>query len=118
MNEELKPCPFCGGEADVVCRGFYKVAKCITCGAEGRHFNGDTSDYPHNAPVEAAAAWNQRTDSAQISALRKERGTLRGLLGVAKCPNCDGSDWEQQQCQWCDAKNQALSQEPGKEQGG
>ena len=37
---------------------------------------------------------------------------LKGLLKVAKCPNCDGSggiphqvaeaEWEQEQCQWCD----------------
>ncbi len=42
----------------------------------------------------------------------KEIERLRGLLKVAKCPNCDGSggiphqvgngEWEQEQCQWCD----------------
>lgn len=58
----------------------------------------------------------------------------KGLLKIAKCPNCDGSgtimthvirsgsrqisdtefeqvpidDWEPEQCEWCDEKNKAL----------
>jgi translation initiation factor 2 beta subunit (eIF-2beta)/eIF-5 len=32
MNDELKPCPFCGSAVETICTGLYGV-KCITCGA-------------------------------------------------------------------------------------
>ena len=50
---------------------------------------------------------------------------LRGLLQVAKCPDdaCGGQgwsahqiaddEWEQQQCQWCYEKAEALKQDDG-----
>lgn len=49
---------------------------------------------------------------------------LRGLLGAARCPNCDGSgvipygptsngDWEVEPCQWCYEKQEALAGEGG-----
>lgn len=51
---------------------------------------------------------------------REELTRLRGLLGAARCPNCDGSgvfyygptsngDWEAEQCQWCYEKQEALA---------
>ena len=56
----------------------------------------------------------------RIAELEAERDKLRGLLGVAGCPNCDGSgsiahqvgdsDWEQEQCQWCYEKHLALKE--------
>ena len=56
----------------------------------------------------------------RIAELEAERDELRGLLGVAGCPNCDGSgsiahqvgdsDWEQEQCQWCYEKHLALEE--------
>jgi hypothetical protein len=44
----------------------------------------------------------------------KENAELLKLLGVAKCPNCDGNgaiqvaedDWEQ--CQWCYERNEKI----------
>ena len=50
---ELKPCPFCGGKAEVIGSGKYSdyLAKCSSCGA--------TSEYK-STPEEAAEAWNKR----------------------------------------------------------
>lgn len=56
MSEELKPCPFCGGEA-VMC-GFQDemmhFVKCRDCGAcsDGAQLSAET----------AAAAWNRRAE--------------------------------------------------------
>lgn len=65
MNEELKPCPFCGEKQDIdygimtgTMKGFDYV-QCQTCGAEihaihkGRYVN-------------AIEAWNRRTSDEQI----------------------------------------------------
>ena len=58
MGDELKPCPFCGGEArihsKVLAEGFDSGywAVCDECG------KGDT--LPHESEEEAAAAWNAR----------------------------------------------------------
>lgn len=58
MGDELKPCPFCGGEArihsKVLAEGFDSGywAVCDECG------KGDT--LPHESEEEAAAAWNDR----------------------------------------------------------
>ena len=49
---ELKPCPFCGGEAHFV-NGSTWLA-CAGCGAETSFF--DTQE-------EAAEAWNRRADN-------------------------------------------------------
>ena len=59
---KLKPCPFCGGIADVVrIEKWEKViffATCLYCGAE----------MPRNSRtvIEAAEAWNRRADNEQI----------------------------------------------------
>ena len=58
MGDELKPCPFCGGEArihsKVLAEGFDSGywAVCDECG------KGDT--LPHESEEKAAAAWNAR----------------------------------------------------------
>lgn len=56
----------------------------------------------------------------RVSRLEQDNARLRGLLGAARCPNCDGSgaiphgptpdgDWEAEQCQWCYEKQEALA---------
>ena len=59
----------------------------------------------------------------ELMEAKAENAELKELLKAADCPNCDGSgsipvqvasyqlaepDWEQQQCQWCDEREQAL----------
>lgn len=42
MKELLKPCPFCGGKADLVdygLTGAMKVVQCLDCGARTRAFD-------------------------------------------------------------------------------
>lgn len=52
---EIKPCPFCGGEAKVYRRGSAILrwyAMCVSCSA--------SSDEDYLSPEDAADAWNQR----------------------------------------------------------
>jgi Lar family restriction alleviation protein len=37
MNKDVKPCPFCGGEADIKInyRPNYVVGVCLSCGSQG-----------------------------------------------------------------------------------
>lgn len=51
MNDELKPCPFCGGEAMLFDAVGEMWACCKTCLASSRM---------HSDPIKAAAAWNSR----------------------------------------------------------
>ena len=50
MKKELKPCPFCGGEAEIVGYTIF-WATCKECTAETKDF--DTKE-------EAIEAWNRR----------------------------------------------------------
>lgn len=51
MSDELKPCPFCGGEAMLFDAVGEMWACCKTCLASSRM---------HSDPIKAAAAWNAR----------------------------------------------------------
>lgn len=51
MAEELKPCPFCGGEAELRSANFYHWGECKQCDATGC----DTV-----SPATACTAWNTR----------------------------------------------------------
>ena len=62
MNEELKPCPFCGGKAEitVIAKRYKSIIDCTTpqCGLTRHSYNnGDTDE---NAARRLAAAWNRR----------------------------------------------------------
>ena len=64
--EELKKCPFCGGEADIYRGygkyGFFVVAECVLCGARTKCFSsGKDHEYEENAMKNAIFAWNKRT---------------------------------------------------------
>lgn len=56
MPIELKPCPFCGGEAHYVkCSDGEAWVRCKDCGTETAIFD---------SVEEAAEAWNRRADDA------------------------------------------------------
>ena len=57
MNNVLKPCPFCGGEADVIEHRFYGLdssygLRCEKCKAETYQF--------YESEEKAIEAWNRR----------------------------------------------------------
>lgn len=69
MSEELKPCPFCGGEApmesgryqmDDVMYSFAHV-ECLSCGACGSGFT-EAEKPVESVEALAADAWNRRAD--------------------------------------------------------
>ena len=73
----------------------------------------------------AAANASLNIKAGQIIQLWHERDAaldrvklLRGMLAIAKCPECDGSgvrqisETEAVQCQWCDERKLALSDAP------
>lgn len=65
---EIKPCPFCGGKARVVCfcdplfdRHSY-IVECRDCKASTRNF-GEISFDPKDDEQKAIDAWNRRTET-------------------------------------------------------
>lgn len=60
MAIELKPCPFCGAQAEIIKRGnsiCYYAAKCLSCRAEAK---GSTE-------LNATVVWNQRSVNGETS---------------------------------------------------
>ena len=74
---DLKPCPFCGGEAEI---SYYateqsnlpagRFVECVSCAATGPSFEiqGDAPDRDEYTQAEAAAAWNRRAVEEQRDA--------------------------------------------------
>lgn len=81
MSEEMKPCPFCGGEA-VMC-GYQDemlhYVKCRDCGAcsDGAQLSAET----------AAAAWNRR---AERTCTLEWRDDGEGYAPNVRCSACGG----------------------------
>lgn len=71
-NEELKPCPFCGGEAEIVMSGGDRRVECKKCGAR--------SDW-YDTEAEAIAAWNRRNYSEKQNSSNL---TYADALGVER----------------------------------
>lgn len=55
---ELKPCPFCGGEAKLFSLGSEYEVYCTEC-----HSSSGWYSQKGEAAIRAAAAWNRRADN-------------------------------------------------------
>lgn len=72
MRNELRPCPFCGGEAEVLLP-FYcgVVARCKRCGVELREYViSPTHSLFEEAEHKVIEQWNRRSYDAEISDLK------------------------------------------------
>lgn len=88
MSEELKPCPFCGGEAKMHAAFAHGVAsrvgvyvECGSCGAWSKTQWGD------GAQGKAADAWNRRAERT----CRKVPGKMYYGERRPKCSECGQS---------------------------
>lgn len=79
MTEELKRCPFCGGEAEIIGydNGTYRCV-CLNCVC--------AQDMFFDSPEESAEEWNNRSIEDEfhekIEKLESENKRLRESLGV------------------------------------
>ena len=68
--DKLKPCPFCGGMAELTVvgnppYGAFIIVKCTICGgaSKGYFFRGEVPNYPLEDSIggeKAISAWNRR----------------------------------------------------------
>jgi len=96
MSEKLKPCPFCGGEAETQVNGlaqspFWEVVcdACDFCGPSGY------------SEAEAIIAWNRRIPSPSTDSLREAVEALTEARAALTAPtigtvHMDDPDWYQQ----------------------
>lgn len=99
MINELKPCPFCGGEAELIehTYGAYKDATvaCKQCGIRSTLFSND---------LEAVMFWNRRAES------KSGRWVCNEKFSEYICSECgeeapnDGYDCGANYCPNCGAK--------------
>lgn len=61
MNDELKPCPFCGGEPIMVkTQKCGRYVMCLTCEVQTVEYE---TDYIGSAYDKARSVWNSRAES-------------------------------------------------------
>lgn len=78
---ELKPCPFCGGEARFAGGEVFDWVSCTSCRAESRC---------ECSKVEAAEAWNRRADVAPV--VHGRWGDPGDVCTVCGCSYMDYAD--------------------------
>ena len=98
MTNELKPCPFCGGEAELTSRRvnsgqtLYRY-RCASCHAAIGRWHGGISGYDYTA----AETWNTRAERTcrntqhDLDFMCSECGKCVDngrVLGINYCPNC------------------------------
>ena len=79
MTEELKPCPFCGGEAKLtdLTQAPESWVECTECGARTRFFSNSE---------EAADAWNARQVESEL--LKKYEAALLEICFCCAAVDC------------------------------
>lgn len=98
MTEKLKPCPFCGGEAEIIKDDMYVWGHCTNC-------DSDTDLY--QIKKEAVAAWNARPiEDAQTAENKRLREALE-LIAKAKFYFARGEE-EKQIRRVCEIAEDAL----------
>lgn len=66
MNDDLKPCPFCGGEAVLhACAELEnETARVVYSGKTGAHCTiCRVATLPYETEIDAISAWNRRADN-------------------------------------------------------
>lgn len=100
-SNELKPCPFCGGEAtNEFDSDWGIIVRCVGCGAI-------MVKNPCNGTLDVVKAWNTR---AERTCHVEDLGGLPGMIPLLACDACgepnyaraDGSVWNY--CPNCGAK--------------
>lgn len=66
MSDDLKPCPFCGGKAELS-NSMVSCMFCLCCLPDSYGYEGNGIGFPTEA--EAIAAWNNRADADRIEQL-------------------------------------------------
>lgn len=91
MENELKACPFCGNKAELCSDGdetmFYVACSgpnCYCCFGEA-YDNSAMPEHCFHEREAAIAAWNTRTDAAEVQRLRD------ALEAAMRCETCEGS---------------------------
>lgn len=115
MTNELKPCPFCGGEAEfypAACieQGWYiATVQCVSCAAQvcSKHGLDRTEQEANESAIEA---WNTRAERTCTMTKLEPPLLLEGWWSCSECgpvfPPCNDeiAVWVLQQCPRCGAK--------------
>lgn len=106
MTRELRPCPFCGGEAMLsTYYDFYKVhCNSDDCWAEvsvGDAYNGVGKWY--GSVDEAIAAWNIRAERT-CHPVTVDVSCCEDATACSACGKVDSDLSEYDYCPWCGAK--------------
>lgn len=98
MSYELKPCPFCGGEAGLTCHDNHYVAQCMNdmCGVSAY----TELRYPQSAES-AAAEWNTRFERTCRAVIPDE---MEGYVFCSECGAEIGEYSRPRYCHECGAK--------------
>ena len=96
MTENLKRCPFCGGEAEIIDDAMGTISRCLRCGAENG--NGVYGDVGHKLAVKD---WNTRPIenelNEKIEKLERENHILRlDLAEIARGFDVDGFEYKRE----------------------
>lgn len=117
----LKPCPFCGGEAELcygpgAINGYRLFASCNECGAKSPGLWQEKKPEPDDQGWKGAAdEWNHRPGEEELNKLIEQmREALKRLkeeeepIGYHDCI-ADGLD----ECAWCEAEAALSAAERG-----